>query len=196
MRKPKQQKKRTSRAQPAHPSPCDIGVRTIQKIYSCFQKISDGAEGGVSGFNGSIRPKSLARVLRALGVKDNELVDFGAGSGRVLFAAVAEGASRSFGYELPENKGMKNVFDSMVISATLSQDRVEWIGKDILVLNELNGSPSCAFSFWVGFPLPVQEHILQLCSETRSIQTIAVFKDAKWGHSDQGKFLNRFYMHY
>ena len=196
MRKPKQKKLySTSRAQPANASPCDIGVRTIQKIYSRFQKISDGADGGVSGINGSIRPKSLARVLRALSVKGNELVDFGAGAGRVLLAAVAEGASRSYGYELPENKGMKYVFDSMVISATLAQDRVEWIGKDISVLNELNGRPSCAFSFWVGFPLPVQEHILQLCSETRSIQTIAVFKDAKWGHSDQGEFFSRYFMH-
>ena len=189
MRKPKRKKlSSTSRAQLARTSPCDIGVRTIREIYSRFKKISDGAEGGVSGFNGSIRPQSLARVLRALRVKGSELVDFGAGSGRVLLAAVAEGASRSFGYELPENKGMKCVFDS--VSATLSQDRVEWIGKDISDLNGLNGSPSCAFSFWVGFPLPVQEHILQLCSETRSIQTIAVFKDVKWAHSDQGNFLS------
>jgi hypothetical protein len=33
---------------------------------------------------------------------------------------------------------MKHVFYSMVISATLSQDCVEWIGKDISVLNGLN----------------------------------------------------------
>jgi hypothetical protein len=141
----------------------------------------------VAGFNGSIRPTSLARVLRALSVEGNELVDFGAGSGRVIFAAVAEGASMSYGYELPENKGMKYTFNSMVItSANLVQDRVDWIGKDILDLNMLNGSPSCAFSFWVGFPLPVQEHILWLCTETRSIRSIAVFKDRKWGHPDQG----------
>jgi hypothetical protein len=82
---------------------------------------------------------------------------------------------------------MKNVFDSISIaSANLAQDRVDWIGKDILDLNELNGSPSCAFSFWVGLPLPVQEHILWLCTETRSIRSIAVFKDRKWGHPDQG----------
>ena len=35
-------------------------------------------------------------MLRALGVKDNELVDFGAGSGRVLISAVAEGAYPRF----------------------------------------------------------------------------------------------------
>ena len=149
------------RAEPVRTAPCDGGVRTIQKIYIQFEKVSGGADGGVAGFNGSIRPKCLAQVLRALSVEDNELVDFGAGSGRVLISAVAEGASRSYGYELPENEGMKYIFDAMVIaSATLTKDRVEWVGKDIVDLRELNGSPSCAFSFWVGFPLPVQGHIL------------------------------------
>jgi hypothetical protein len=176
---------KTSRAklEPARSAPCDDGVRTIQKVYRKFEKISGGADGGVAGFNGSIRPKCLAQVLRALSVNGNELVDFGAGSGRVILSAVAEGASRSYGYELPENKGMKYIFDSM---ASAVKDRVRWIGKDILDLEELNGSPSCAFSFWVGFPLPVQEHILQLCSETASVRTIAVFKDSKWRHADQG----------
>ena len=146
-----------------------------------MNKLSGGADGGVSGFNGSIRPNPLAKILRALSVKEKEMVDFGAGSGRVLFSAVALGASRAYGYELPVNKGMKYVFDAAVrTSANQEQDCVEWIGKDISSLTELNGSPSCAFSFWVGFPLPVQRHILQLCAETESVQTIAVFKDSKW----------------
>jgi hypothetical protein len=48
-------------------------------------------------------------VLLALSVEDNdsELVDFWAGSGRVVLSAVAVGESRSYGYELPENKGMR-----------------------------------------------------------------------------------------
>ena len=157
----------------------DEGVRAIQKIYRRMHKLSGGADGGVSGFNGSIRPDPLAKILRALIVNGNELVDFGAGTGRVLFSAVAMGASRAYGYELPANKGMKYVFDAAVRTSA-SQDCVEWIGKDILSLTELNGSPSCAFSFWVGFPLPVQMHILQLCAENESVQTIAVFKDSKW----------------
>jgi len=92
-------------------------------------------------FDGSIRPQSLARVLRALRVKGNELVYLGQdqeGSFSLRLQKEFPRPSRSFGYELPENKGMKHVFDSMVISATLSQDCVEWIGKDISVLNGLN----------------------------------------------------------
>jgi hypothetical protein len=159
----------------------DDGVRAIKKIYRLIKKASDGAEGGVVGCNGSIRPMCLAKILRALCVSGNELVDFGVGTGRVLFSAVSEGASFAYGYELPVNEGMKFVFDAAIrISVAQAQDRVEWIGKDILSLTELHGSPSCAFSFWVGFPLPVQKHILQLCAETESVQTIAVFKDKKW----------------
>ena len=156
-------------------------MKAIQKIYRRINKLSGGADGGVSGFNGSIRLNPLAKILRALFVNGNELVDFGAGSGRVLFSAVAVGASRAYGYELPVNKGMKYVFDAAVrTSANQAQDCVEWFGKDISSLTELNGSPSCAFSFWVGFLLPVQMHILQPCAENESVQTIAVFKDSKW----------------
>jgi hypothetical protein len=36
---------------------------------------------------------------------------------------------------LPENKGMKYVFDSM---ASAVKDRVKWIGKEILDLEKLN----------------------------------------------------------
>jgi hypothetical protein len=162
-------KKSTFRAKPARTAPCDDGVRTIQKIYRQLEKVSGGADGEVAGFNGSIRPKCLAQVLRALSVEDHELVDFGAGSGRVILSAVAEGASKLYGYELPEDKGVKYVFDSMVI-VSAKKDQVEWIGTYILDLEKLNGSPVCAFSFWVGFPLPVQEHILKLCAQSTSVQ--------------------------
>ena len=47
----------------------------------------------------------------------------------------------------------------LIASAALAQDRAEWIGKDITDVRELKGNPSCAFSFWVEFPFPVQENI-------------------------------------
>ena len=144
---------------------------------------TEGLLASMDPFGQNIWHRCFGAEVRALGVKDNELVDFEAGSGRVLISAVAEGASRSYGYKLPENKGMKYVFDSM---ASAVKDRVKWIGKDILDLEELNGSPHCVFSFWVGFPLPVQERILQLCTQTATVKTIAVFKDSKWRHADQG----------
>jgi hypothetical protein len=63
-----------------------------------------------------------------------------------------ERASRSYGYELPENKGMKYVFDSMVI-ASATKDHVAWIGTDILDLEKLNGTqnPQQQFGCCCGF---------------------------------------------
>ena len=144
----------------------------------------------VSGFGESVRPMSIARILRAMPVRGNGLVDFGAGLGRVVISAILEGASRSYGYELPANEGMKTLFDSVVAASSFPEtDTLEWIGKDILEISELNGSPSCAFSFWVGLPYNVQEHILHLCSKTASIKAIAVFKDRKWSQADEGLIL-------
>ena len=188
MRKPKK-----IRFQPAQTAPRDEGVLAIRKIYRLYHKLSDGAEGGVSGVSGSVRPMSLARILRALKVRGKGLVDFGAGSGRVLFSAILEGASRSYGYELPVNEGMKALFDSVCVASSIAApDSLEWIGKDILDIVELNGRPSCAFSFWVGLPYPVQEHVLDLCSKSASIKAIAVFKYRKWGQADEGLL----FMHY
>ena len=85
------------------------------------------------------------------------------------------------------NEGMKALFDSVCVASSIAApDSLEWIGKDILDIVELNGRPSCAFSFWVGLPYPVQEYILDLCSKTASIKAIAVFKDRKWGQADEG----------
>ena len=42
-----------------------------------MNKSTDGADGGVLGVNRSILPKGLAKILRALGVKGKEFVDFG-----------------------------------------------------------------------------------------------------------------------
>ena len=69
-----------------------------------------------------IRPKSLAKILRALCVRGNELVDFGSGSGRVLFSDVSEGAFRAYGYELPVKKGMKHVFDAAMRTSVAVAD--------------------------------------------------------------------------
>ena len=128
------------------------------------RKFTDNSSKSQMEQKGSMDPfgrDDLARLLRALSVKGNELVDFRAGSGSVLFSSLAEEASGSYGYELPENEGMKYFLNAMLIaSATLAQDRAEWIGKDIIDVRELKENPSCAFSFWVGFPFPVQENIL------------------------------------
>lgn len=176
----------------------DEGVRKIGEIYRQYKKSAGGADGGVVGLNGSIRATCLVRMLRALNIDGREILDFGAGDGRVLLAAIATGASKASGYELPENSAHRFVFnavrtalsvsDSVALApvAATSLPRADWIARDINNLQELPPDASCAYSFWVGMPLPTQEHILALCARSPSIDSIAVFRDRKWRKPEDG----------
>ena len=53
-------------------------------------------------------------MLDALIVHGRELIDFGAGDGRVLVASLARGASRAHGYELPANGAHRFVLNTVV----------------------------------------------------------------------------------
>ncbi len=41
-------------------------------------------------------------------------------------------------------------------------------------------NPDSVCSFWVGFPLSTQLHILSLCAKCLSVRLFAVFRDTKW----------------
>ena len=170
----------------------------VANIYRRFKTCAGGADGGVVGLNGSIRATCLFHLLRALDICGREVLDFGAGDGRVLLAAMAVGASKASGYELPENKAHRFVFDAVrktladsetdasPSASRVAWSRADWLARDINVLRELPGRPSSVFTFWVGMPLPTQEHILALCARSPSIDAIAVFRDNKWRKPEEG----------
>ena len=71
-------------------------------------------------------------VLGALEIYGHELIDFGAGEGRVLLASLAKGAVRAVGYELPSNQAHQFVFASVLSKVCGdAQSRAQWISKDI-----------------------------------------------------------------
>ena len=106
--------------------------KTIECVYQLFKKISCGADGSVSGINGSIRPSCLAHVLDALIVNGSELIDYGAGDGRVLVASLAKGASRAHGYELPANGAHQFVLNAVLEKIREhAWGRVHWISKNV-----------------------------------------------------------------
>ena len=168
---------------PREDQPMILGPdQTIGVIYRLFRKCSGGADGGVLGVNGSIRPSCLDKVLCALQVNGRVFIDFGAGDGRAQVASLLKGAISAYGYELPANKAHRFVLNAVL--SKCSEDvitRVHWISKDIDELAELpDGTASCAFSFWVGIPLATQEKILSLCASSLSIRSVCVFRDSKW----------------
>ena len=164
--------------------------QTIGGIYRLFRKCSGGADGGVSGLNGSIRPSCLDKVLSALQVNGRVFIDFGAGDGRALVASLLKGAAGAHGYEMPANEAHRFVLDAVLSKCPEDMiTRVHWISKDIDELSELpEGSASCAFSFWVGIPLDTQEKILHLCAASFSIRSVCVFRASKWREPEDGEF--------
>ena len=61
-------------------------------------------------------------------------VDFGAADGKFLLAAAVNGSGHVIGFELPENKVHKMLFDAVVKRIRRKYEvnlDVEWIGQDI-----------------------------------------------------------------
>ena len=86
----------------------------IDMIHSLFKTVSGGgAEGDSEGLSGSVRAKAYRMIFGYLGVNGNMVVDCGAGDGRMLLAAIAGGASKAIGYELPGNASRKCLFDAV-----------------------------------------------------------------------------------
>ena len=183
-----------------HPASYKEGSRVVGRIFRIYKRITGGADGSVAGLNGSIRPLDLVRILGALEIQGREFFDFGAGDGRVLLSAILGSATKASGYELPENKAHRTILHAVLRSIEKETDSgvdglgadVHWIGRDIDSLLSIPSCPSsqlCVYSFWVGMPLPTQEHILHLCASSQSISALAIFRDRKWRHPDEGNLL-------
>ena len=85
----------------------------IQKVFSFFKKISDGAHGNTSGFHGCLTPHSTWKILKALDVFGRSVEDIGAGNGIFLSAALSKSASKAHGFrgfELPGNEANRYIF--------------------------------------------------------------------------------------
>ena len=119
-------------------------LKLLQKMYRLFEKASGGADGGVFGLNGSINPFSLCTVLKEMGIDGRNVVDFGAGQGKVLLAAMLLGASGSFGVEHPQNTVHQMVFNAvrklmtnLGLNPSLLLSNASWQPEDIDNVNVL-----------------------------------------------------------
>lgn len=196
-----------------HASGLSIEERAIRRVYSHYRKLSDGCDGKAVGFGGSLSPKSLAAILNLMKIVGRRVLDFGAGDGRVLAAALALGAQSAAGYELPGNIAQKFVFDAvilrMIITSPPKSVDCQWNAIDIdevgefcflslsqltqmeciLQMSEISNDFECVFSFWVGMTFATQLRILQISSACPTISTIAVFRDRKWPSPVEGTAL-------
>ena len=169
----------------------DPEIKKVFRINCTVKRCSGGgAHGGLVGINGSIRPTGMVRINRALKVRGSAFIDFGASEGRAVLAAMAGGASKADGYELPANKAHKLIFDAVckelhsenevLSSGRINYSCAKWHARNIHEIGRIEVGTHCAFSFWVGMPFETQECILSLCAKCPTIRAIAVFRDQKW----------------
>ena len=175
---------------PPKPSNTNVTLMEIKRIFLTLSTVTMGCcYSGVKGVSGSIRPKSLLNVLNALSTNGGHLVDFGCGFGRVLLSALAYGFHGATGWEFVENETQRIAFERTKAKLHAYSD-ANWIGQDILTLDptqELCGQVTSAYAFWVGFPIPEQLRILDLCRLAfTNICSVAVFLDTKWRKPKNG----------
>ena len=110
----------------------------IRRVYANFSRASGGCDGATGfGFNGCLNVTSLFLLFQAIGLRGKNIVDLGAGEGRVLASAMKFGAKSVVGYELPANSAHEFVYDSVLrrifagIDFNLMVSVAQWLAKDI-----------------------------------------------------------------
>ena len=88
----------------------------VKRVYTIVRTVCDNAHGNVAGFYGTVTPHSLYKIFSELDVYGGNFVDCGAGEGIPMGAAMALGASRVYGFELPspENKANKIIIEAAI----------------------------------------------------------------------------------
>ena len=89
-----------------------IRFQKTQSVYRIFKSSSDGIHGNTRGFHGSLTAHSVQKVFNAVDVYGRSFMDIGFGTGVVLAAALASGASKAHGFELPENRANQYIFQA------------------------------------------------------------------------------------
>ena len=77
-----------------------------------FKGVADGAHGNTRGFHGSLTAGSLQKILNVVDPYRRNFLDIGFGNGVVLAAALAAGAAKVHGYELPGNQANHLIFQA------------------------------------------------------------------------------------
>lgn len=110
----------------------------IRRVYAHFRFASDGCDGATGfGFNGCLNVTSLFLLFQAMHLRGRNLVDLGAGDGRVMASAMKCGARSVVGYELPANSAHKFVYDAVLrrifagIDFNFLSSVAKWIPKDV-----------------------------------------------------------------
>jgi hypothetical protein len=89
-----------------------IGLEKTKTVVRMFKTVSDGTHANTRGFHGSLTAHSLQKIFHEIDPYGRNFLDFGFGTGVVLAAALASGASKVHGFELPGNEANQYIFQA------------------------------------------------------------------------------------
>lgn len=150
---------------------------TMSRLLSRINRLCNSSVlPGLEGFGGSLRPGSIRRVLDALQVEGCTFVDVGYGDGRVLLQALALGASKAVGFELPGNSGRELFVKTLAQRCGLDPGVVTLHHTAIQdAATPLPGS--CLFAFWEGWG-PAQGALVEALGRSPAIKRVVFTEPA------------------
>lgn len=89
-----------------------IAHEKTKSVVRMFKTVAGGAHGNTRGFHGTLTAGSLQKIFNAVDPFGKFFLDIGFGTGVVLAAALAAGASKAHGYELPGNQANAYIFQA------------------------------------------------------------------------------------
>ena len=114
------------------------GLDRFKRIFAMVRMLADNAHGGITGVHGSVNPRAVAAIFREMDLFGSNFVDAGAGDGTLMACAIAAGAAKATGYELPENDAHRFIFAALMsrLEQTMfppgySVGRVLWKPQDV-----------------------------------------------------------------
>ncbi len=105
-----------------------MNLDKIKRIFSMVRLLADNAHGGITGVHGSVNPRAVAAIFRAMDIFGSNFVDAGAGNGVVMACAIAVGAGKATGYELPENDAHRFIFAALMSRVFCRSSSLETTG--------------------------------------------------------------------
>jgi hypothetical protein len=64
-----------------------MNLDKIKCIFSTVRLLADNAHGGITGVHGSVNPRAVAAIFRAMDIFGSNFVDAGAGDGKLMACA-------------------------------------------------------------------------------------------------------------
>ncbi len=89
-------------------------LANCNRVNRLYYSRTNGISGGVVGVDGSLNGRSTMLVLQGLHAKGRVVMDMGCGDGRFMAAALAGGARKVVGCELPDNHAQLRIFNSVL----------------------------------------------------------------------------------